>query len=77
MSETKPKKKKEYLILQANTIDEMIDEVERHLADRWELQGGISVVAYPDEVNGNYTTRTLYHQAMIRAINGKGEAFGF
>lgn len=65
----------EYVVLQGNSLDEIIAEVERFLAEGWELQGGISVAPFPDEVDGKFITCLVFHQALVREIK-KGKPKG-
>ena len=49
-----------YYVAQAETIGELINEVERFMAEGWKPLGGIAVVSPSDKRNGSYI------QAVVR-----------
>jgi len=53
-----------YLVLNCGTLEELIKEVNRKLAEGWRLQGSIAVIS---EVAG-----LIFLQAIVREATGKG-----
>ena len=56
----------QYDVISASNIDELIDYVNRCLADGWKLNGGVSATV---RINPNYEVAYGYYQAMSKIVN--------